>query len=64
MTRKLRSAAWFDNPDTTDMTALCLEPCFVSLAQNGESEVDLGPPRLVADAFMRGHTGKTDPFED
>ncbi len=25
MTRKLRSAAWFDNPDNIDMTALYLE---------------------------------------
>ena len=37
---------------------------FVSLVQSGESDVDLAPLRLVADAFMRGKIDQTDPFDD
>jgi D-galactose 1-dehydrogenase len=37
---------------------------FVSLVQDGQSDVDLAPLRLVADAFMRGKIEQTNPFED
>jgi D-galactose 1-dehydrogenase len=37
---------------------------FVSLVQDGKSEVDLAPLRLVADAFMVGRTTATDAFHD
>ncbi len=37
---------------------------FVSLVQAFESDVDLAPLRLVADAFMRGQIDQTDPFDD
>lgn len=36
---------------------------FVSLVQAGESDVDLAPLRLVADAFMRGRINQTGPFD-
>ena len=37
---------------------------FVSLVQDGKSEVDLAPLRLVADAFMVGRTTAADAFHD
>ncbi|MCE7796327.1 Gfo/Idh/MocA family oxidoreductase [Sphingobium sufflavum] len=37
---------------------------FVSLVQAGESDVDLSPIRLVADAFLSGHNHTTELFED
>jgi predicted dehydrogenase len=35
---------------------------FVGLMRSGESDVDLAPLRLVADAFLTGRTRLTDPF--
>ncbi|KRA82631.1 Gfo/Idh/MocA family protein [Altererythrobacter sp. Root672] len=37
---------------------------FSDLVRNGESEFDTDPLRLVADAFLRGRTIRTDPFFD
>lgn len=37
---------------------------FISLVGERQSEVDLAPLQLVADAFMRGKIGQTDAFED
>jgi D-galactose 1-dehydrogenase len=37
---------------------------FVSLVQEGKSDVDLAPLCLVADAFMRGRIERTAPFVD
>ncbi len=37
---------------------------FVDLVRNGESDVDLAPLRLVADAFLSGRYHQTEPFED
>ncbi|CAN7433855.1 hypothetical protein LJR225_002841 [Phenylobacterium sp. LjRoot225] len=37
---------------------------FVELVRRGQSDVDLAPLRLVADAFLCAHYRQTDPFED
>ena len=37
---------------------------FAELIDEGRSEADTAPLRLVADAFMRGRILRTDPFED
>lgn len=37
---------------------------FASLIQSGESELDVSPLQLVADAFLRGRVIPTDPFYD
>ena len=37
---------------------------FVDLVQNGRSDVDLAPLRLVADSFLSGRFALTDPFEE
>ncbi len=37
---------------------------FVDLVRAGESDVDVAPLRLVADAYLRGRVRPTEPFED
>ncbi|WP_267350677.1 Gfo/Idh/MocA family oxidoreductase [Sphingomonas sp. GM_Shp_2] len=37
---------------------------FAELVQTGQSDVDVAPMRLVADAFLRGHRMVVDAFED
>ena len=37
---------------------------FVDLVRSGQSEVDVAPLQLVADASMRGTYLTTEPFED
>ena len=37
---------------------------FLELAATGESDVDLAPLQLVADAFLLGHRRTVEPFED
>ncbi|WP_298090124.1 Gfo/Idh/MocA family oxidoreductase [uncultured Sphingomonas sp.] len=37
---------------------------FAELVQTGQSDVDVAPMRLVADAFLRGHRVVVDAFED
>lgn len=37
---------------------------FAQLVQDGQSDVDCAPFRLVADAFLRGHREWVEPFED
>ena len=37
---------------------------FVELVRTGASDVDLAPLKIVADAFLRGRSCRTEPFED
>jgi D-galactose 1-dehydrogenase len=50
--------------DATDAEYAGLYRRFVELAATGESDVDLEPLQLVADAFMLGRRRTVEPFEE